>query len=107
MVFLACWSLLASPEEVIYLMPPMTTKAAATTPPMPMNQLMAFEMSSSGAIHCISAQLFANLLALLKKAMWMEVTMTLARLTMARPMKAWAKVFLPAATLLVSPEAKT
>ena len=41
-----------------------------------------------------------------RKAMRMLFNMTLERVTMARPMKARVKVFLPAATLVVSPAEK-
>lgn len=103
MVSLAFWSLPGSPVEVMYEMPPITTKMAATMPAIPITHWMPLMKSSSGVTHCCVAQL-ARLPEPFNMAKRIVFIMMFALMTMARPMKAWSKVFLPAATLLASPE---
>ena len=68
--------------------------------PMPIVQVMALLTMEAGLIQLEVAQSLAKLAP---RAMRMEFMITVASITMARPIKAWVRVFLPAATLPGSP----
>ena len=103
-VSLAFLSLPGSPEDVIYWTPPKTRNTAEIMPAMAVTQLIRLVTMSPGVVQALSTQ--SPMLPLLIRAMRMDPMMILADMTMARPIKAWARVFLPVATLLGSPPEK-
>lgn len=86
-------------------MPPMKTKRRATAPAEPMNHVIILLTKSVGLTQppLLVAQFSANEPALPIKAMRMVFNITVASITMARPIKAWDKVRLALMTLLASP----
>ena len=87
-------------------MPPIKTKTRATAPAVPINQLMALVTKLTSSTQAVLTQSLANEPLLPRKAIRIVLSMTLESRTMARPIKARVKVFLPAATLVVSPAEK-
>ena len=86
-------------------MPPITIKMMATTPAIPTTQLMTLTTISPGLethseleLEIQSAERLAS-----PRTIRMVFKMTLAQMTMTRPMRARVRVFLPLATLPESP----
>lgn len=81
---------------------------SATTPAILMTQLMAPKtMLSTLVTQLFVAQFVVKVtsLSLVLRAIRIVFSMTLASITIARPIKAWVRVFLPAASLPGSPAA--
>lgn len=82
----------------------MTTNAKAITPVMPSTQPSRLPTRAVSSTHLVSAQFSIPLLPMM--AMRMELRIILASKVMPRPIKALVRVFLPEATLPVSPPEK-
>ena len=96
----------------MYPIAPMMIKPAATRPAMPIvhwimlvTKVFAPVTPRQLVLSAATAHSPEKAPALPRRATWMVLTMILASMTMARPVKAWTRVFLPLATLPESPPA--